>query len=96
MSQSTLDVPTDDREKTFLFSLGNSSSGPIGMCMRVRAESLTEAVEVARKRAAGHRQTQLSPDPTYTCIYVNPAEIGPQDVGEWEYVDEDPALNPEN
>ena len=34
---------------SFLLDLGNSNDGPIGMVLRVNADSKAEAVEVARK-----------------------------------------------
>ena len=34
--------------KSFLVSAGNSSKGPVGFCMRVRAKSKAQAIKIAK------------------------------------------------
>lgn len=34
--------------KSFLVSAGNSSEGPVGFCMRVRAKSKAQAIKIAK------------------------------------------------
>lgn len=100
------DVPNDGRLKSFHFSLGNSSTGPVGFCMQVQAHTLHEALHEARERileihanimSANNRceadrwlddQGKSLAEGEYTQVYFNADAIGPQDIDEWEYVND--------
>jgi hypothetical protein len=78
--------------KSYLFDLGNSNVGPIGLAMRVTAPGRSEAVDIAREvfRSAsgdcGHIDVRL-PDEAregieYVTIFVNPDAITEADISE--------------
>lgn len=75
------------KNKSYHFSLGNSSTGPIGFCARVTASSKADALTKVRNRIEDlHRELSvpLSDDDgtEYLNVYFNPAAISVRSVDE--------------
>jgi hypothetical protein len=69
--------------KTYHFSCGNSTQGPVGLCARVTARTKTEALTKLRRAlqntigAAGELPVRVvEPDVQYINVYVSPEHIG--------------------
>lgn len=78
----------------YLFSFGNSSTGPIGMCARVKAATKEEALKILQdelnEAAAPEINVSLMDESgpiEYINIYLNPAAIKVEDIDDAE---EDP------
>jgi len=74
--------------KSFLFSVGNSSQGPVGYCARIWAESKEDALEILRA-AIPFEQTILERGDhhervEYMIAYFNPDAIMLEDIDENE------------
>jgi len=82
------------RMKSYHFSLGNSTNGPVGYCARVLAMSKEEAVEKLSKilpeshNVFGDNQFREPLGPEYVEVYFN-CEGFPtvDDIDEWEWED---------
>ncbi len=78
-----------DKKKSFHFSLGDSSTGPIGFCARIVAANKDEAV--ARLRDLLETNTDdvggvmvLDSGPEYIQAYINPEAITASDIDDTE------------
>ena len=74
----------------FLFSFGNSTDGPIGMCVRVWAKTKAEAVAKLRACLPEELPVKSHIDSTsveYANVYLNPEAITEADIDSVE--DED-------
>ena len=77
------------RLKSYLFSCGNSSTGTVGFCARVRATSKKEAIKILHEavpeceevRAYAHEDAI-----EYIHFYTNTEALKASDIEEWEYV----------
>lgn len=86
------------KDKSFLFSLGDSDSGPIGFCVRMTARNAKQAVERLRKsvdafsgeldvaKATGLRGDDKSLE--YFTVYINANAISEKDIVEVNPVEE--------
>ena len=80
--------------KSYLFDLGDSNDGPIGMVLRVLATDEDQAVQIARKalRLAVGECGQITvqvPDEfkdevEYIALYINPDNVTKRDISEAE------------
>jgi len=75
--------------KSYHFSFGNSTSGPVGFCAQVAADTRGEAA--AKLRRAVQQSTGASgevairsagPDIEYLAVYFNPEAIRTSDIDE--------------
>jgi hypothetical protein len=77
--------------KSYHFSLGNSSAGPVGFCARIRATSKKKALELLYEVLP----TDVGVDPydnggvEYIRVYFNDDAITVKDIDEWEWVEKD-------
>lgn len=83
------------RLKSYHFSLGNSSDGPVGLCFRVLARSIPQAVEQAKELLAQEEWNNtrearpvIDNHVEYFSFYTNPDAITKKDIDEWEWTDE--------
>ena len=72
---------------SYLFSIGNSTDGPIGFCARVAAPTAERALTQLRKALWDHYPNQAIADIAvpgleYCTIYVNPDAITIKDIEE--------------
>jgi len=81
--------------KSFLVSAGNSSEGPVGFCMRVRAESKEAAIAKAKEALPesiedAHKDFDMDESIEYFNVYFNDAALTVADIedGETEDVEE--------
>jgi hypothetical protein len=82
------------KRKSYLFDLGDSNDGPIGMVLRVLATNQNQAVQIARKAlrlAIGECgqitvqvPDQFKDDVEYIALYVNPDNVTKRDISEEE------------
>jgi hypothetical protein len=82
------------KRKSYLFDLGDSNDGPIGMVLRVLATNQNQAVQIARKAlrlAIGECgqitvqvPDQFMDDVEYIALYVNPDNVTKRDISEEE------------
>lgn len=71
--------------KSYLFDLGNSSTGPIGCCIRVQAETPEQALRMIREQlpTEGEIDTASCEHPIEYChFYVNADNITLADIHE--------------
>ena len=76
------------KERSYHFSLGNSSDGPVGFCARITATSKKEAVE--RLKEALPEDISVDLDSAaggklgvgYIQVYINPDAITAKDIDE--------------
>lgn len=73
--------------KLYTFSLGNSNTGPIGFCIRVRANTRKEALEIVKVEltalAEGQDIPLLEKDKVdYLCVFFNPDHVTIKDIEE--------------
>jgi hypothetical protein len=77
--------------KSYLFSCGNSSSGTVGFCARVRATSKKEAVKILHE-AMPECESAAPYDHEdaieYIHFYTNTEAVKESDIEEWEWVDD--------
>jgi len=72
--------------KSYLFSLGNSDTGPVGCCFRVIASSPEEAAEKAKEITMDLQTVPIGDSiqndalETYFDIYINPRAITVGDI----------------
>ena len=68
---------------SYLFSVGNSNDGPIGMCARVIASSREEALEILCDRLEEvNCCSELMEGEEYIEVYFNPNAITTADIDE--------------
>ena len=80
------------RLKSYHFSCGNSTNGPVGFCARVRANSKKEALLLLREalpEAEDAEPYNHEESIEYIQFYTGPENITIQDIDEWEYVEEE-------
>lgn len=71
--------------KSFHFSLGNSTDGPIGFCARVTAESRDAAVDILRLCIGDTLEMRLRHEQVeYANVYFNEDAITVADIDEEE------------
>jgi hypothetical protein len=88
-------MPVKEGLKSYHFSLGNSTKGPIGYCARIRATSKKEAVEILK--AVLPEELKIHPCGTeeqnkaveYIEAYLNAGPISPKSIDEEEDVDDE-------
>lgn len=84
-----------DKLKSYHFDLGNSSTGSIGMCARVKANSAEAALASLKKALETLHGIELKanfdiPDEIeYLNVYTNPEMITPNDIDEEEDTEDD-------
>lgn len=66
--------------KSFHFSLGDSSKGPIGFCARVKAATPEDAAEILRDRIGDHATIRTGDE--YIEVYFNADAISAADIDE--------------
>ena len=74
-------------EMSYLFSMGNSTKGTIGFCVRVKATSKEQALATIKESLHDYAQDQMIADIQisgleYCTIYVNPDAITLDDIEE--------------
>lgn len=74
-------------QKSYHFDLGNSSSGPIGFCARVTANSPEEALAALKDALPEDIQLSMAWGDVargveYMTVYLNPAAITVDDIDE--------------
>lgn len=86
------------KQKSFHFSLGNSTSGPVGFCVRVTAKNSKEALAKVKKaiewfnaeldvaKSTGLRGEDK--DIEYFHVYFSPEAISEKDIDEVNPVEE--------
>lgn len=81
--------------KSYHFDLGNSTSGPVGYCARIMANSEEQAVQrlqqIIREQSAFDNEGEFEVWPgengsrdEYLALYLNPDVITPADIDEVE------------
>ncbi len=69
--------------KSYHFSLGDSSVGPVGFCARVDAASEKEAVERLREMLPDEVEVDIGLSTSqYVTVYLNPSAISEDDIDE--------------
>ena len=67
--------------KSYHFSFGDSSDGPVGYCARILAESEDEAVEILEEMVAARDTIELwAEGEEYLAVYLNPARVTAEDI----------------
>jgi len=80
-----------ERLKSFHFDVGNSTTGPIGFCARVRAKSKEEALKILKSNLpeehelGGNKEEGIE----YLNVYFNEEKVFLKDIDDGEDVDED-------
>jgi hypothetical protein len=85
-------MPKNTRPRSYHFSLGNSTKGPIGFCAQVKAYSKEEAVEILKEILPEEWDTHFQDDDRsieYCCVYFNPDAISVRSIDDWEDADEE-------
>ncbi len=71
--------------KEYHFDVGDSNSGPLGLCARVRAKSKAEALHILANDLPTEVQVSPSNDAiTYINVYINPTAISTKDIDDGE------------
>ncbi len=87
-------------KKSYHFSLGNSSTGPVGFCARIIASSKDEAVRLMKETMPEeHMVVEYLDEVDYFRVYFNPAAVSEKDIdevsdlvqGEYGYEEEETA-----
>ena len=78
--------------RSYHFSLGDSSTGPVGFCARVVADSEESALAALRAQLEDMNRevavAALNDDIDHLAIYFNPAAISKADIDEVDDADE--------
>ncbi len=70
-------------KQSYHFSLGNSSTGPVGFCARIIASSKEEAVRLMKATMPEeHMVVEYLDEVDYFQVYFNPAAISEKDIDE--------------
>jgi hypothetical protein len=78
--------------KSFLVSAGDSSKGPVGFCMRVRATTKAQAIKIAKAALPeciedAHKDFDMDDDIEYFNVYFNDAALTVADIEDGETED---------
>jgi len=81
---------------SYLFSVGNSTDGHIGLCARVNAASKQEALKKVKHNIEINSNSMCMldvkssylKDADYVCVYVNPDAFTIEDIEDWEELQE--------
>ena len=83
----------EKRLKSFHFNCGNSTDGPVGFCVLVKAFTKKEALKILRERILDTNPLEPIDDQDhqieYANAYINVDNITIKDIDDWEWADDD-------